>query len=237
MPLYIYTSHRSHTMVYTGHRVPRYLPHPPLSQSVLQWITCTPVSTLSIALTLCFTQDNVHPSIYPTHILSQSVLHKITCTPVLTPATFSHTVLHRITCTPVSTPPSFSHSVLHRVTCTPVSIPPSFSRSVLHRITWTPVPTTTTFSHSVLHRIPWLWRQATGLYPSIYLSDPNATTAHKKSRVSRGVAEALRIQNTFSTPNTAIYPFSNIQQGPYVFFQEVGADSSPSLSSHLLLVT
>ena len=39
------------------------------------------------------------------------------------------------------------------------------------------------------------------------------------------MAEAVRIQNTFSPPNTPIYPYSNIQQGANIFFQQVGSQT------------
>ena len=48
------------------------------------------------------------------------------------------------------------------------------------------------------------------------------------------MAEAVRIQNTYSSPNTPIYPYSNIQQGSNIFFQQVC--SQTPLVSHLSLV-
>ena len=108
------------------------------------------------------------------------------------------------------------------------------SHTLSHRIACTPVFASPTTPHTLSHRIEWLWRQATGLYPSIYLYNPNQTIAHKQSRVSMEMAEAVRIQNTFSPPNIPIYPYSNIQQGANIFFQQVG--SQIPLVSHLSLV-
>ncbi|XP_076466175.1 hyaluronidase conohyal-P1-like [Babylonia areolata] len=70
------------------------------------------------------------------------------------------------------------------------------------------------------NKIEWLWRQATGLYPSIYLTNPNQPTSSKIQRVQKAMGEAVRIQNTFSPPNTAIYAYSNLQQGNNIFFNE-----------------
>ncbi|KAK7108671.1 hyaluronidase conohyal-P1-like [Littorina saxatilis] len=69
-------------------------------------------------------------------------------------------------------------------------------------------------------RMWWLWTKATGLYPTIYLGNPDQHVEQKTSRVVREVAEAVRIQDKFSPPNTVIYPYSNINQGPHVFFME-----------------
>ena len=99
------------------------------------------------------------------------------------------------------------------------------SHTLSHRIAYTPIFASPTTPHTLSHRIEWLWRQATGLYPSIYLSNPNQTTTHKHSRVRREIAEAVRIQNNFSPPNTPIYPYSNIQQGANIFFQQVGSQT------------
>ena len=48
------------------------------------------------------------------------------------------------------------------------------------------------------------------------------------------MAEAVRIQNTFSPPNTPIYPYTNLQEGANIFFQQVGFQTP--LVSHLSLV-
>ena len=50
------------------------------------------------------------------------------------------------------------------------------------------------------------------------------------------MAEAVRIQNTFSPPNTPIYPYSNIQQGANIFFQQVGSQTPLVSRVSLVLV-
>ena len=47
------------------------------------------------------------------------------------------------------------------------------------------------------------------------------------------MTEAVRIQNTFSPPNTAIYPFSNFDDGPDTFLRQVGSDTFHRLPSYL----
>ena len=89
-------------------------------------------------------------------------------------------------------------------------------------------------SHTLSHRIAWLWRQATGLYPRFYLRNlRNASLEPKQRWVTKEMTEALRIQNTFSPPNTAIYPFSNFEDGPNTFLRQVGSDTFHRLPSYL----
>nr|C0HKM3.1 RecName: Full=Hyaluronidase conohyal-P1; AltName: Full=Hyaluronoglucosaminidase; Flags: Precursor [Conus purpurascens] len=69
------------------------------------------------------------------------------------------------------------------------------------------------------NRIDWLWRQSTGLYPSIYIKDPNMTESAIAEFVSGNVEEAVRVQDEFSPPNTPIYPYAMLQSGDHIFFQ------------------
>ncbi|PVD28253.1 hypothetical protein C0Q70_10840 [Pomacea canaliculata] len=84
------------------------------------------------------------------------------------------------------------------------------------------------------NRLAWLWKQADVLLPSIYLWGSANISREAKERVVRNaVGEAVRIQQTFSRPNTPIYPYSWNQRGSYDFYSKEDLDATLRLSADL----
>nr|QFQ61158.1 conohyaluronidase [Conus magus] len=82
-------------------------------------------------------------------------------------------------------------------------------------------------------KINWLWRQSTGLYPSIYIYDFSKKESAITKFVSDTVGEAVRVQKEFSPPNTPIYPYVMFQTMDNIFHYEDHLKISLGLSAKM----
>ncbi|RUS91812.1 hypothetical protein EGW08_000383 [Elysia chlorotica] len=81
-------------------------------------------------------------------------------------------------------------------------------------------------------KMSWVFAASTGLYPSIYFARTSSPAA-RADMITKRLMETLRVQAKWAPTDSAIFPYSLCQDGPYDFFSPDDLDYSLRLPADL----